>query len=1532
MAIASVGTLGSVQSKTANQASLVLTTSATLEAANVGVILIAVDNNAAVDGDEGAVTGVVDSAGNTWSKLGEFTNAQTGAQLGATISVWMVKATTQLTSGGTITASFNNTASRDASAATAWEYTVGANKTLGVEGTNATLANDAADPGSMNVTTANISCLRIRASAGENNNTTTNWTKTAAFTSNFDANGTTGGGAATNMQVRGEWLISTSTGQASDPTQASADWASIYIALKEVAVFTPDVTAWRWYEDDVSEAGSTALGSGNNENLTRTFTIGDATAVLRIRIQEDGGAAGAATDDYQLQFSRNGLTYADVNTTSDVYAFNSTFLTDAGATTNRLGAGSGSFVAGKVSEDGLLDNLQLTASNYTELVFPLGFNNDIFADTDTIDFRVLVNGAVMIYTVTPRLIVDGDIGTHPVEVVGYRISNTASDLTGAGQDKALVTSGATTGSWSGQSIGANAAAVASFFTPAGAPGTTGNSTKTITVLLDVTTGNANLRYLAQARRVNSAGVAQSDSVYSAPTTSGATGRYVLELPVTGLGTWNSGDRLRIDIRIRNDTANVGQSATITYETSGVDGPWSNATSTWHYGDTHNLNALSGGDLTCSANTATDGERLARATVSQVLGGSAKTYCEFTVTTVASTFGVGVANRVRPLASGTFAGGDDDFINWYIGTLADVWFNNVQLSSTLALTTGKTGAIALDHANRRIWFKNVTDGGNWNASGTADPAANVGGYDISLMGDVPVYVATAPFDLDTSDSVTVNFDTTFLGTAPTGYTRWDGTALGGTAHVGEARFNGAGALSALARLNQTVQVTYAGAGNLSVAARQNMLASVSFAGAGSFSIDVRQVRPAAATFAGAGALSASLLQAMRAAATFSGAGTLSVDAVKTSAAQSLEATFAGAGNLSVNATLNQQVAAIFTGLGALSVNINARLIANATFAGQGSLSASVTLGEVAFATFSGAGSLSADARQVRPAAATFAGAGNLSVAAQQNHAAAATFAGAGSMSVDARQVRPAAATFAGAGSFSIAVTQVNTVAATFAGAGSLSASLLQTMRAAATFSGAGSLSASTMQAGVHAGAVIFAGAGSLSVSAVLVRPVFATFAGEGLLSVATLQRMQAAATFAGDDSFSISATFVRPAFATFTGTGQLSVALRQNNQAAVIFGGAGSLSINTISAQRIAATFAGAGSLAVEATITGAVNAWSGEARFNGAGSLSANTISAQQAAATFQSAGALSVSATFVRPLFATFIGSGQLSVATLQQQIAAATFNGVGTLSVAVTFVRPVFATFAGAGSLSATAVQVNLGAATFGGTGTLSAQADKLGTQAGEATFAGAGSLSARVTQRNQAAATFQGAGSLSAYASQRQFISASLQGSGSLSAEVSLRGRIAATFAGAGALSASVSRTTPAFATLSGTGSLSVNATVVKGDLAVIFTGLGALSVATSLRMPIEALFDGASSLVVSVTKVHQAEARFDGAGDASWDVQRIGLINAWSGEVRFAGAGRMSVGAVRLHPALPRTDVSVADPRTDVCEADPRADICTAIGRN
>lgn len=238
MAIASVGTLGASANKTANQASTSHNITSGANAGDAVIAVLASDNNQATDGDENAVSGFSDPFGNYWQKAAEFTNGNGSIQAGCLCSIWFSNLTNSITNGSAITAAFNNATSRDASAMSLWSFSKAANSNLAVEGTPGTLANDAADPGSLNVTTANIECLRFRGIAGETSatgaiTTTAGWT---AITGDQSA----GGASDTNIAVRGEFIISTGTGSASDPTLGPADHASVYVAFKEVLNSIPN--------------------------------------------------------------------------------------------------------------------------------------------------------------------------------------------------------------------------------------------------------------------------------------------------------------------------------------------------------------------------------------------------------------------------------------------------------------------------------------------------------------------------------------------------------------------------------------------------------------------------------------------------------------------------------------------------------------------------------------------------------------------------------------------------------------------------------------------------------------------------------------------------------------------------------------------------------------------------------------------------------------------------------------------------------------------------------------------------------------------------------------------------------------------------------------------------------------------------------------------------------------------------------------------------------------------------------------------
>lgn len=168
-----------------------------------------------------------------------------------------------------------------------------------------------------------------------------------------------------------------------------------YQGFLHAAVFTPVVQAYRFYADG-TEDGSSPLAAQDTDVSVLTDT--NQKVHLRYLIQETGGAAGATTDDYQLQYSKNSGAFTNVTASStNVQADTGSSLTDAGATTNRatngISDGTGSFVAGQQEEgDGQIANHQLTASNFTEHVWAVLLIAADVANGNTLDFRVTLNG------------------------------------------------------------------------------------------------------------------------------------------------------------------------------------------------------------------------------------------------------------------------------------------------------------------------------------------------------------------------------------------------------------------------------------------------------------------------------------------------------------------------------------------------------------------------------------------------------------------------------------------------------------------------------------------------------------------------------------------------------------------------------------------------------------------------------------------------------------------------------------------------------------------------------------------------------------------------------------------------------------------------------------------------------------------------------------------------------------------------------------------------------------------------------------
>lgn len=234
--IASVGVFGK-NNENASDTSLVITTTATLEVGNLAIIGIGVDNFNTTDADHDEITNVTDSAGNTWTQICEYTNGQGTAGAGATSAAWMTRATSQLTSGGTITITLANSVS--AKAAVAHEFTVGG--AVEIDGSCSATASDGLDPPSMTLSgLANVEHLYVRFHAKENSDSDDFNTLTAGYTAFGFAEEVAGGGSAA-MNIAGEFIIETSTGQTSNPSAlGDNDAVNLMFAIRESAIaFVP---------------------------------------------------------------------------------------------------------------------------------------------------------------------------------------------------------------------------------------------------------------------------------------------------------------------------------------------------------------------------------------------------------------------------------------------------------------------------------------------------------------------------------------------------------------------------------------------------------------------------------------------------------------------------------------------------------------------------------------------------------------------------------------------------------------------------------------------------------------------------------------------------------------------------------------------------------------------------------------------------------------------------------------------------------------------------------------------------------------------------------------------------------------------------------------------------------------------------------------------------------------------------------------------------------------------------------------------
>jgi hypothetical protein len=123
--------------------------------------------------------------------------------------------------------------------------------------------------------------------------------------------------------------------------------------------------------------------------------------------------------------------------------------------------------------------------------------------------------------------------------------------------------------------------------------------------------------------------------------------------------------------------------------------------------------------------------------------------------------IGIATATASLSVGI---GQDNNAYGYGSTSGNVYKNGSVQATYFGYSSGQTIDVCVDLDNNRMWVRSSAGTGNWNNSGTADPATNTGGLDISSLAGTK-YPAWNGYN--TSDSATL----ASFSPMPSGFSIW-----------------------------------------------------------------------------------------------------------------------------------------------------------------------------------------------------------------------------------------------------------------------------------------------------------------------------------------------------------------------------------------------------------------------------------------------------------------------------------------------------------------------------------------------------------------------------------------------------------------------------------------------------------------------------------------------------------------------------------------------------------------------------------------
>jgi len=272
----------------------------TASAGEVVILTIASDNLSGTGATNDHLS-LSDGGTGSWVKVYEYTYGPSGANSGATVSVWYLR----VPPGGTVNPTINLSASGAKKAAVYERFTTTDTAAV-VAVVGAPYApqgsfEPARDPSGMAISGAPLrEYLGIRGIAAESNSTTA-LTPSAGWTAPNSANGTSsGGGSAANIAARMEWDIATASDWSSDPTLYAADGATLLALLTETPSGPPGAALAGAIAGSatVSATGMTTLPAALAGSIAASSTVAGAltvTAGLAGSIAASSTVTGALT-------------------------------------------------------------------------------------------------------------------------------------------------------------------------------------------------------------------------------------------------------------------------------------------------------------------------------------------------------------------------------------------------------------------------------------------------------------------------------------------------------------------------------------------------------------------------------------------------------------------------------------------------------------------------------------------------------------------------------------------------------------------------------------------------------------------------------------------------------------------------------------------------------------------------------------------------------------------------------------------------------------------------------------------------------------------------------------------------------------------------------------------------------------------------------------------------------------------------------------------------------------------------------------